>query len=549
MAAREGSSQPSGFNQSPPYVDVDLYASDRPLKDAVAANGAADEALLLAAFGRRWGSADMAEQARLANENPPKLHAFDANGFRRDVIEYHPSYHHFLKESVGAELQASTWTEQGARADAPAEVMRAARHYMVAQVENGHLSPMTTTRAAVAALAREPEIAGEMIKKAVTTHYDPSFRPWAEKFGLTLGIAMTERQAGTDVRTNVTRAEPADDGYLITGHKWFLSAPMSDSFLVLAQTAPGPTCFLIPRFRPDGTINAIYFHRLKDKLGNRSNASAEAEFDRAFGWRIGAEGEGIAAIMDSVQLTRSDCAVGSAGLMRGALVQALHHARHRNVFDSRLSDQPLMRAVLADLALDVEAAVALAMRLSRSLDLSPGNERERARARLLTPVAKYWICKQAPALIYEAMECLGGNGFVEDSGLPRLYREAPVNAIWEGSGNVLCLDMLRVLAHDRDGVFAVLADLKNSVGDLPGTAAAASFVEEVLGGADSEFAARGAVERLALLAAADAMRTASSPFAETFARTRLTGNAGFTYGVHALSREEADRLIERALPA
>jgi putative acyl-CoA dehydrogenase len=536
-----------GFNQSPPYGDVDLYASDQPLKEAVAANGAEDEALLLAAFGRRWGAADMIEQARLANENPPKLHAYDAKGFRRDIVDYHPSYHHFMKESIGANLHASSWTAEGAREDAPAEVARAARCYMVAQVENGHLNPVTMTRAAVAALAREPATA-EIIKKVVTRHYDPSFRPWEEKFGLTLGIAMTERQGGTDVRTNITRAEPATDGYAVSGHKWFVSAPMSDAFLALAQAEGGPTAVLIPRFRPDGTVNALRLQRLKDKLGNRSNASTEVEFDKAFAWRIGAEGEGIATIMDSVQLTRIDCAVGSVGLMRGALAQALHHSRHRAVFNKKLLDQPLMRAVLADLALDVESSLALALRLCRSIDLAAGNEQEKARARLLTPATKYWICKQAPAFVAEAMECLGGNGFIEESAMPRLYREAPVNAIWEGASNVLCLDVLRMLGRDREALFAVLADIAKTTGDLPGGKVAAGFVEQSFNNRGGEFAARAAVERLALLAAAEAMRSASSPLTEAFARTRLANGTRATYGARGLTREETDQLIKRALP-
>jgi len=537
-----------GFNQSPLYGDVDLYATDQPLRDAVIANGAEDEALLLAAFGRRWGSADMMEQARFANENTPKLRAFDAKGFRRDIVEYHPAYHHFLKESIDFGLHASTWTETGERADAPAEVARAARCYMVAQIEPGHLSPVVLTRAAVAALAREPALAGEMIKKAVTNHYDPSFRPWEEKFGITIGIGMTERQGGSDIRTNVTRAEPVEGGYAITGHKWFMSAPMSDAFLILAQTDAGPTCFLVPRFRPDGTVNALHFLRLKDKLGNRSNASVEVEFNQAFGWRIGAEGDGVGTVMGSVQLTRTDCAVSSAGLMRAALVQALHHARHRTAFGKRLVDQPLMRAVLADLALDVEAALALVMRLCRSIDRAPEDERERMRARIVTPAAKYWVCKLAPGVISEAMECMGGNGYIEDGPLPRLYREAPVNAIWEGSGNVLCLDVLHMAEQNRDAVLGVLGEIAGGAGDLPGTAAAAGEVEQILTKADDAFDARIAVERLALLAATEAMHSAGSPFADAFARTRLAGPARATYGTRALSREGADHLISRVLP-
>jgi putative acyl-CoA dehydrogenase len=322
---------------------------------------------------------------------------------------------------------------------------------------------------------------------------------------------------------------------------------MSDAFLVLAQAKDGPTAFLVPRFRPDGTVNGLEFQRLKDKLGNRSNASTEMQFDKAFAWRIGGEGDGIATIMASVQLTRVDCAVGSAGLMRGALSQALNHVRHRNVFSKRLSDQPLMRAVLADLALEVEAALALAMRLCRALDLSAKKASEKARARLLTPVAKYWICKRAPSFVAETMECLGGNGFIEENVMPRLYREAPVNAIWEGSGNVLCLDVLRMLAQDRDAVLSVVAEVKKSAGDLPGGKAAAQFVEECFANPGSDFLARAAVERLALLAAAEAMRAASLPYAEAFAATRLGGEVGETYGARGLAREEADRLIKRAM--
>lgn len=536
------------FNQSPLYGDIDLYATDQPLRDAVAANGAEDEALLLAAFGRRWGSMGMMEQARLANENPPKLRAYDAKGFRRDIVEHHPAYHHFLKESIDFGLHASTWTETGERADAPAEVGRAARCYMVAQIEAGHLSPVVLTRAAVAALTHEPSIAGEMIRKAVTHHYDPSLRPWEEKFGVTVGIGMTERQGGSDIRNTVTRAEPVEDGYAISGHKWFMSAPMSDAFIILAQTDAGPTCFLVPRFRPDGTVNALHFLRLKDKLGNRSNASAEVEFSQAFGWRIGTAGDGVGTVMGSVQLTRTDAAVVSTGLMRAALVHALHHARYRRVFGKRLADQPLMRAVLADLALEVEAALALVLRLCRSLDRMSAEGHEKLRARLLTPVAKFWVCKQAPSFIAEAMECMGGNGYVEDCPLPRLYREVPVNAISEGSGNVLCLDVLRMAHHERDGALAVLAGIVSGAGDLPGVTQAAGEIEQILTTADSEFAARIAVERLAMLAAAEAMRSAGSPFAETFARTRLAGDARAVYGSRGLSTAEADHLIRRVLP-
>ncbi len=464
------------FNQPPPYVDVDLFASDRPLRDAVNANGGEAETEALGAFGRRWGTAEMADLARQANENPPKLKSFDARGFRRDTVEFHPAYHRFMSESVSAGLHASTWTGDAEPAPPPAQVTRAARFYMAAQVETGHLCPLTMTRAAVGALRVEPAVASKLIPKIVSREYDARFRPWWEKTGITLGMGMTERQGGTDVRTNTSRAESAGAGYSITGSKWFMSAPMCDAFLVLAQAPGGLTCFLMPRFRPDGGVNGLHFQRLKDKLGNRSNASSEVEFADAFAWRVGEEGRGVRTIINMVQLTRLDCAIASAGIMRMALAQALHHARHRTVFQKHLADQPMMQTVLADMAIEVEAAAALVLRLCRSFDHAERDAREAARARLLTPAVKYWVCKSAPAFIYEAMECLGGNGYVEESVLPRLYREAPVNAIWEGSGNVMCLDVLRSLAHDGEGARAVLEDLARDTAGLPGAREAADFI-------------------------------------------------------------------------
>ena len=330
------------FNQPPPYTGVDLYAIDAALADAVTAFGTVAEAPALSAFGRRWGNAEMFEHGRLANVHPPVLHAFDAAGRRRDDIEFHLSYHSLMRESIAAGLAAMTWRDDGTRAAAGAEVGRAARYYMVAQVENGHMCPVTMTRAAVAALTTEPELARAALPLIHSRHYDAAFRPWQEKSGITLGMGMTERQGGTDVRANTTRATAAGDGFLITGHKWFLSAPMSDAFLVLAQAEGGLTCFLLPRFRPDGTVNAMRLMRLKDKLGNRSNASAEVEFDEAFAWRVGEEGRGVRTIIEMVQLTRLDCAIASAGLMRAALSRAMHHARHRNVSGRRLFDVPLM---------------------------------------------------------------------------------------------------------------------------------------------------------------------------------------------------------------
>jgi putative acyl-CoA dehydrogenase len=537
------------FNQSPPYVDIDLYASDRPLQSAVAANGGEHDAAALSAFGKRWGTAEMFDLARAANEHPPELKIFDPKGFRRDFIEFHPAYHHFMAESVAAGLAASTWREDATPASPPAQVTRAARFYMAAQVETGHLCPITMTHAAVAALAVERALVAKLMPKIMSRRYDPHFRPWWEKTGITLGMGMTEKQGGTDVRTNTTRAEPAGEGYGITGHKWFMSAPMCDAFLVLAQAAGGLTCFLMPRFRPDGSVNGLRFQRLKDKLGNRSNASAEVEFADAFAWRVGEEGRGIRTIINMVQLTRLDCAIASAGIMRMALAQAIHHTRYRTVFQKHLADQPMMRAVLADMALDAEAELALVMRLARAFDLAASDPREAARARLLTPAVKYWVCKRAPGFIYEAMECLGGNGYVEESMLPRLYREAPVNAIWEGSGNVMCLDVLRAVSHEGEAAHAVLAALAEEAADLAGARAAFDLVQRALSAQNAEAEARAAVERLALLAAAAALRqSAGSEVASLFARTRLQDRHGTLYGTSGIAADEARRLIDRALP-
>ncbi len=529
------------FNQSPPYETIDLFSSDLPLVAAVEANGGASEAASLSAFGTQWGTAEMFALARTANENPPKLYAFDPKGFRRDVVEFHPAYHQLMSASVAAGLHASTWTDAGKRAPPPAEVTRAARFYMAAQVETGHLCPLTMTRAAVAALAAEPELAAQVVPKVVTRRYDACFRPWWEKSGMTLGMGMTEKQGGTDVRANTTTATPAGDAYALVGHKWFFSAPMSDAFLVLAQAPAGLTCFFLPRFRPDGSVNALRFQRLKDKLGNRSNASSEVEFTEASAWRIGEEGAGIRTILQMVQLTRLDCAVASAGLMRMALVQAVHHCRHRNVFQKPLYDQPMMRAVLADMALEVEGAVALVMRLARALDHAADDAREAAFARLMTPATKYWVCKSAPGFAFEAMECLGGNGYVEESILPRLYREAPVNAIWEGSGNVMCLDVLRALKREEEiALFAALSrDVQTSTSGV-----------EVAGiESATEATARILVGRLALLASAVSLKaSAPSAIADAFVRTRLTRPHGAVYGAEGLDAATVDLLLQRVLP-
>ena len=537
------------FNQSPPFEDVDLFAFDQPLVDAVAANGGADAAAELSEFGRHWGSAAMAQRGRLANENTPKLKLFDARGFRRDEVEFHPAYHELMAYSAHAGIHNSTWTESGEAAGGASEVVRGARFFMASQVETGHLCPITMTRAAVGALASDPALRAKVMPVLGTRSYDPAFVPWWQKRGMTMGMGMTEKQGGTDVRANITRAERDGDAYRITGHKWFMSAPMCDAFLVLAQTEGGLTCFFMPRFAPDGRVNGIHFQRLKDKLGNRSNASSEVEFDNAYALRLGEEGRGVPTIIQMVSLTRQDCALASVGLMRSGLAHALHHTRHRSVFQKHLVDQPLMKNVLADMALHVEASTALVMRLCRSFDRAPSERAEAAYMRLLTPVVKYWTCKSAPGFLYEAMECMGGNGYVEESILARHYRESPVNAIWEGSGNVMCLDVLRALSREADAAADVLRTLVDQTSGVPGIVEAVAFIAKAFRQPDAERIARLAVEVLALVAATAALNEVSPKHAELFATTRLVAEHGHLYGAVDLSEDSIRGLLDRALPA
>ncbi|MGY0573487.1 acyl-CoA dehydrogenase family protein [Bradyrhizobium sp. RDM12] len=536
------------FNQSPPFEDVDLFAVDRPLVDAVKANGGAAAERELSEFGKHWGSAAMADRGRAANENAPKLRSFDAKGNRRDQVEFHPAYHELMAHSAHAGVHNSTWTADGKPVGDAAEVIRAAKFYMASQVETGHLCPMTMTRASVAALAMQPDLLAKVMPVLSTKSYDPSFTPWWDKRGMTLGMGMTEKQGGTDVRANMTRAVRDGNAYRITGHKWFMSAPMCDAFLVLAQAEQGLTCFFMPRFAPDGSVNPIQFQRLKDKLGNRSNASSEVEFVGAHAERVSEEGKGIRTIIQMVQLTRQDCAIASVGLMRSGLAHALHHARHRSVFQKHLADQPLMQAVLSDMALHAEASTALVMRLCRAFDRTPYDAADAAYMRLLTPAIKYWTCKSAPPFLYEAMECLGGNGYVEDGILARHYRESPVNAIWEGSGNVMCLDVLRALSREPEAAMAVLQGLAAETKDLPGASEAVAFIARTFGRADGERVARLAVEKLALLAAAAALNGVSPHHAELFAATRLAVNHASMYGAVELDSGDVRGLLERALP-
>jgi putative acyl-CoA dehydrogenase len=419
---------------------------------------------------------------------------------------------------------------------------------MTAQVECGHLCPMTMTNAAVAAIAHAPSVAEVWLPKVKARKYDAAQRPMADKAGVTFGMGMTEKQGGSDVGANTTRAEPADNAWRITGHKWFLSAPASDAFLVLAQAKEGLTCFLMPRFLPDGSRNNIRFMRLKDKLGNRSNASSEAEFDRALAWQIGEAGRGIPTIIDMVTLTRLDCAIASAGIMRIAFAEAVHHARHRKAFGALIIDQPLMTRVLADMALDTCAAAALTFRLAESYDKAANDPSEAAFARLMTPTVKYWVTKIAPPMVGEAMECLGGNGYIEESRLPRLYREAPLNAIWEGTGNIMCLDVMRVLRKSSEPLEAVLANIEDTLGGTAKSTLNVLRAATAVALAD-EGSARILTEQLAMTVAAAALRRRfPAVIADAFLETRLGKPWRMTYGMLD-SRFDAKSFVNYLAPA
>jgi putative acyl-CoA dehydrogenase len=544
------------LNQSPPFSDVNLFASDIALREAVAREGGAAATAGLTAFGRIAGSAEAIELGRLANEHPPRLCAFDARGRRIDSVEFHPAYHELMAISAAEGLHCSTWDHLAAQSEAHsgAHVARCAGSYMAVQMEAGHCCPITMTHASLASLRHEPWLAREILPKLLARRYDPSFAPWQTKQAVTIGMGMTERQGGTDLRANTTSAVPLNrlvgsgGAYAITGHKWFLSAPMSDAFLVLAQAKGGLSCFFVPRFTPDGALNPLHLDRLKDKLGNRSNASAEVSFDGAIGFLVGEEGRGIATIIDMVTLTRLDCAVSSAGLMRQGLARAIHHASHRSVFQKRLIDQPLMAQVLADMALDVEAATALAFSLARAFD-GGDDEASTAYRRLMTPLSKYWVCKIAPALLAEAMECLGGNAYVEEGGFPRLYREVPVNAIWEGSGNVMCLDVLRVVERSPETLERVLTKLEAPGSGAPRLSAAVERIRILASEALQDQAhARTLVELLALTAAGALLLAHGPPaVSDAFIATRLGGDSRRGYGA-GLSAADPSGILARAAP-
>lgn len=532
------------FNQPLPLAGHNAYVLDALVRDAVAREGAAWGEPLLVDYGSVAGHALMALGVE-ANTHAPELHAYDRFGERIDQVIYHPAYHGLMRHGVEAGVHALSWQHP----DRPgAHIVRAALHFLHGQADQGTTCPLTMTHAAMPVLQQGQAFASAWISKANGSSYDTRDVPWWEKSAVLLGMGMTEKQGGSDVRANTSRAYAvADEAYEIVGHKWFMSAPMCDGFIVLAQADAGLTCFLMPRWRNDGTRNAIRIQRLKDKLGNRSNASSEVEFQGAWASRLGEEGRGVATILQMVALTRLDCILGSASVMRQALTQAIHHARHRQVFGQRLVDQPLMTNVLADMALEVEAAVGLAMRVARAVDASGQDSMEAAFARIATAAGKYLVCKRAPVVVCEALECLGGSGYVEEASLARLYRDAPLNSIWEGCGNIQCLDVLRGLERTPGARQAIATEFERSLGRH---AAFDREVSRILQWFDTPMAspaeARAWVERLAIvMQAAVLLRGKHTAVADLFCESRLT--EARRYGLGALPRSEAHQgIVHRA---
>jgi putative acyl-CoA dehydrogenase len=524
-------------NQPPPLVDYNLFESDAPLRESLEREGAAWAHDLVHQLGGLAGTQQAIDWGFQANANPPQLRTHDRFGDRIDEVEFHPSWHELMKVAIGHGLHAMPWRETRPGAHAA----RAAAFYVWSQVEGGHGCPVSMTYAAVPALRKAPELAKRWEPLMTSLDYDPGLRVAATKKGALFGMAMTERQGGSDVRANTTRAErTGNDGeHLLTGQKWFCSAPMCDAFLVLAQAPGGLSCFLLPRVLPDGTRNGFHIDRLKDKLGNRSNASSEITLNHASAVLIGDEGDGVRTIIEMVNHTRLDCVIGSASLMRQAVAQATHHAAHRNVFGRLLTDQPLMANVLADLAIESEATTILAMRLAGAFDRS-----EAAFRRLGLAVAKFWTTKRAVAVVGEALECHGGNGYVEESILPRLYREAPLNSIWEGSGNVNALDVLRAIQRDPESLDAFVAE----VGSEPRLKVAVERIKRELANTqDLELRARRLVEQMAIALEASLMLRYGDPVAaELFCAGRLNDATGFTFGV--LPKHDFKSVIERHRP-
>ena len=525
-------------NQVGPLVGNNLYTCDRTLSEAVRREGGGWAEAELTRLGGLLGGEEAQRWGFDANENEPVLHTHDAAGNRRDEVIFHPSWHQLMRTSVGARIHSLPWVD----ARAGAHVARAALLMLTAENELGHTCPISMTFSSVAALRADADLAGEWEPKIISAHYDPSFQPTTAKSGILIGMGMTEKQGGSDVRANTTRAERLGNSreYLITGHKWFCSAPMCDAFLILAQAPKGLSCFFMPRWTSAGDRNGFFIQRLKRKMGNRSNASSEVEFVDAWAQLVGEEGRGVQTIIEMVHHTRLDCAIASAGLMRQAAVQAVHYARRRRAFGKLLSEQPLMQNVLADLIVESEAATLLMVRLARAFDARASDERERSFARIVAAIAKYWLCKRACMQVGEALECHGGNGYVEESVMPRLYREAPLYSIWEGSGNVICLDILRALGKEPGAVDALVADMRSAAGadrrlDEFVAGVEGELVKFGRGGAmdgiAGERGARRLAERLGVaLEGALIVRFGSVAMAEAFCASRISGGGGFTFG-------------------
>jgi putative acyl-CoA dehydrogenase len=549
------------FNQAPPFGDVNLFRCDTALREALEREGAGWAAADLDGLGDRLGTRALQEVARLANAFPPRLAGYDRQGHRIDDVEFHPAWHQLMALMIEYGAHSLPW--EAPRAGA--QVARAAGYLMFGQVENGAQCPVTMTYAAVPALRQAPALAARWLPKILAREYDPRPLPVEQKRGAIIGMGMTEKQGGTDVRANTTRAARIDDAQIrarfgagyddawsIVGHKWFFSAPQADAHLILARTDEPDgalSCFLVPRLLPDGSRNAIRVQRLKDKVGNRSNASSEVEFCDAVGWLVGREGRGIPTILEMGSHTRLDCVLGSAGAMRAALTHALHHARGRAAFGRPLSEQPLMRNVLADLALESEAATAFALRLARCFDNLHGDPQEALLARLLTPAGKYWICKRGPAFGAEAMEVMGGNGYVEDGPLGRLYREFPVNSIWEGSGNVMCLDVLRALGKGPEVRDALAAELAPAAGrDGRYDAYCADLLEALPRAAADESGARRLAERLVVAVQGGLLlRHAPPAVADGFLASRIARDVGGAFG-RLPAGVDCGEILARALP-
>lgn len=537
------------LNQPPLWSGVNAYRSDPLLVDLTAGfpRQTRDE---LDQLGRYVTAPEAQELARMANRSVPELRTHGPRGERIDTIDFHPAWHALMRRSMAAGLHASIWDAKSEdEAKGQAHKLRAARFYLTAQLESGHLCPLTMTSASVAALMAGPAVQREWAPKILARKYDSANRPMAEKSAVTIGMGMTEKQGGTDVRQTRSIATRVGEGiYRLSGHKWFLSAPMSDAFVMLARTGEGAIgCFLVPRLLEDGSLNGLRLQRLKDKIGNRSNASAEVEFDDTFGFLLGAPDAGIKTILDMVTLTRLDCALASSALMRASLSEAVHHARGRQVFGKPLVQQPLMTRVLADMALDVAGATALSFRVAEAFDRARDSALDAAYARVMTPVAKYWACKVAPALIFEAMECLGGSGYVEERPIARHYREAPVNSIWEGSGNVMALDLMRVLARGKDLFEMVFADFARHLGPA-GTKTIAVLRAAVSLCERDEGSARLLIEQMALAAAAaELCRMGAGKIADTFVETRLASGWRSTYGMMD-SRFDAAYIVDLLYP-